>query len=91
MDSIINAFANAGLALDYFSDCDLYQYDGYDHGNNILVQFNTGINGNNKPAIFGEYRSNSDQSYSITGTIEEWVDEFSKYLPYMAKGEDFDW
>jgi hypothetical protein len=89
--TIINAFKEAGLKLESYSDVNLLQYDGYDYGNNILIQLNTGINGHNKPALFGDYHSNSGQVYSISGAIDDWMENFGEYLPYMAKGEDFDW
>jgi len=90
MGIIRDAFAKNGLRLEEFKNEEghiLWQYDGFDHGSNVVVQIQTGRNGRGEESLFGEYHAEDGSVYSITGPVRSWMGEFGQYLPLMAKGE----
>jgi hypothetical protein len=91
--SILDAFEKAGLPLEFFTPesedgMPMWQYDGYYDGSNVTVQLYVGLNGLGRVGVFGDYFANSNNIYSLTCNMSDWLGEYAKYLPAMKLGED---
>lgn len=92
-DAIIKMFKDNGMPLEYFAPesdegMPLWQYDGYSEGSNVTVQLFVGVNRLNKVGVFGEYYANSNNSFSLSVSMDEWLLEYGKYLGQIKRGED---
>jgi len=90
MVAVVAAFAAAGLPLDYFPETEdtreLWQYDGFDHGNDILVQLYVSVNGHDNPGIFGDCEVGG-LGYDLTATAKYWMVDFGeKAIKAIAEG-----
>jgi hypothetical protein len=93
MDKIVAAFAAVGMVLDFFPAegdwRESWQYDGFNFNNNTLVQLYQGVNGLGRPAVFGDYTSESGQSYDLSSCKADWLENFGQHLAAMSRGEDW--
>lgn len=93
---IVKAFANAGLPLEYvpadkYVEREYWMYDGGFDG--VTVELTVGINGAGREGVFGEYQTPAPHwgQYGLSCSMSDWLECFGKYLPKMAKGEEFNW
>jgi hypothetical protein len=92
---IIEAFAAVGITLEYIpadtnAKHDIWQYDGGPNG--AIIELWVGINGAGREGVFGTYDAGDfGQQYSLSSCMSDWLENYGQYLPFIAKGEDFDW
>ncbi len=90
MAIVAAAFASAGLPLDYYpkdeENRELWQYDGFDYGKDILVQFYVGTNRAAIPTIFGD-TDIAGTTYDLTCCAENWMTDFGeKAIKAISEG-----
>lgn len=91
MTIVAAAFAAAGLPLDYFPENDdfreLWQYDGFDYGKDIIVQLYVSVNGHNRPGIFGDCEI-AGQGYDLSCCAQDWMENFGeKVIKAISEGK----
>ena len=92
--AIIAAFAAHGIVLEYHPEFNegrgLWQYDGGPDG--ALIELWVGINGTGNVGVFGTYDAGDfGEQYGLACNMADWVECYGQYIPFMAKGEEFDW
>lgn len=91
---VIAAFAKHNIVLEHIpadGDCDrdFWVFDG-GHGGPV-VELWVGINGHGHEGVFGTYSASDYTEYSLACRMSDWVENYAQYIPYMVKGENFDW
>jgi hypothetical protein len=92
--AIIAAFSAHSIELEHRPELNegrgLWQYD--DGPDGAIIELWVGINGTGNVGVFGTYDAGDfGQQYGLSSNMSDWIENFAQYLPFMAKGEEFDW